>query len=249
MKLLFCRLLLLMHIILLLFFIPVRTAFSVEKLTFTTPSAPPYGPGDGPGFVAMIATEMFRRINIDIEVISLTAERSLTNVNAGIEDGELSRIAGMEQKYPNLVMVPETMLRFDFMALTRDTKISLAHWDDLAPYTVGMITGWKMFEYNVKKARKIIKVTTDIQLLQMLNLGRIDVALFGRWESHYLLQKLNIDAHLIEPPLATVASFMYLNKKHRLLVAKVSQALAAMKRDGTYQRISEQTLGKYKNRK
>ena len=56
---------------------------------------------------------------------------------------------------------------------------------------------------------------------------------------------MDMKAHLIQPPLAQREMFMYLHKKHKALVNKAAQALSSMKRDGSYQRIFDQTLGIY----
>ena len=39
--------------------------------------------------------------------------------------------------------------------------------------------------------------------------------------------------------------YIYMNKKHKDLVPKITQALEAMKQDGTYQKIKYQTLPEY----
>jgi len=218
-----------------------------DKLVLTTVSTPPYGAGgDGPGFVGSVAKELFTRLNIEIDLVSLPGERSIRSVNEGFVDGELSRIGGMESKYPNLVMVPEKMLDFDFVAISKNGDIKIENWEDLVPYKIGMVTGWKLFEIKVTEAKSIVKLSTDEQLFKMLDSGRIDIALFGRWSGHYFLNKLDLSAHVIEPPLASIASFMYLNKKHQALVEKVSDTLFEMKQDGSYQEIKERTLNIYR---
>ena len=130
-------------------------ASAAEKLVLTTPASPPLGPSSGPSFLKMTATEIFKRLGIEIEVISLPAERSIRNTNAGIEDGDLFRIAGLEKTYSNLIMVPEKMGDFEFMGYSLKAGVKVKNWAGLEPYKVGIITGWKMYELNVKRAEAI----------------------------------------------------------------------------------------------
>ena len=55
-------------------------------------------------------------------------------------------------------------------------------------------------------------------------------------------RELALDARLLEPPLASTEMFIYLHRKHAPLAGKLAAALAAMKQDGSYRRIFDETL-------
>ncbi len=83
--------------------------FAAERpvLVLNNTDGPPYSTPEGDGFIDLVGGEVFRRAGLALKTVKLPAERGLINANAGIEDGDLSRIAGLERDYPNLVRVPE----------------------------------------------------------------------------------------------------------------------------------------------
>ena len=62
---------------------------------------------------------------IEISIIFVPAERALRNVNDGIEDGNFLRIAGMSDKYPELVQVPEKLVVWEFVAFSRKVGVEM----------------------------------------------------------------------------------------------------------------------------
>jgi len=111
---------------------------------------PPYSTPGGEGVADLIVREAFRRAGVPVRVLYAPSERSLTNANEGIVDGEYLRISGLVSKYPNLVMVPEPICEYEFTAFTKKRGIRVAGWESLRPYNVGFITGWKILEENVR---------------------------------------------------------------------------------------------------
>jgi polar amino acid transport system substrate-binding protein len=217
-----------------------------EHLVLTTVALPPLGSTrEVPGFLELVAREAFRRVGRGIEVDTLPGERSLVNSESGLDDGDLMRAPGFESAYPNLVQVPESMGNMDFIAYTTrlDIKGPIT-WDALTQYAVGYPSGWKIFDRNVK-AREVTTVRTIDGLFPLLELKRVDLVLIDRWQGLYAARQQGSAAQLIEPPLASSPMFMYLNKKHAAIVPEVARALAAMKADGIYKKISDATLLPY----
>lgn len=195
----------------------------------------------GPVYQDFVLKEAFRRIGVRIKIINLPAERTLINVNEGIDDGTFVRIAGLEQDYPNMVMVPEVISVFDFIAYSKNPSIVINGWDSLRPYNVGIIVGWKILEANIKDTKSLMKVNDDVALFELLRLGRADIVIYDR-RGGEVARHLNIEgAHALGPPLATRELFLYLNSRHAAMVPKVAVALRDMKRDGTFERIKNST--------
>ncbi len=104
--------------------------------------------------------------------------------------------------------------------------------------------GWKIFDANVKNTEKTVMVGEPLQMFSLLQEGRADIALYEKWQG--LLQAKNSGLtgyQVLTPPFASMEMYMYLNKKHQVLVPQVARTLKQMKQDGTYQRIFHQTLG------
>ncbi|VAW93089.1 hypothetical protein MNBD_GAMMA23-1838 [hydrothermal vent metagenome] len=222
--------------------LPVSSADTV--LTITSGRGEPFVNDKQNGFYDLIVKNMFKRINIKAKTVLLPSERSLINANTGVDDGNIARIKGIEKKYTNLVMIPGKIIDFDFVAFTKNKKYKVKNWESLKLYNVAFINGWKLFEKKVKYHKSLVRTQNFSQLLELLNNGRADIALYdlwsGVWWMKYQARKTNIQ--YLKPPIASYQLYLYLNKKHIKLVPRLSSALASMKNDGTYQRIYEQTL-------
>lgn len=80
-------------------------------------------------------------------------------------------------------------------------------------------------------------------LFNLLKQERADIVVYERRQGLLMLQKLQADdINILEPPLAVKSMYPYLNKKHKELVPKLTEALRAMKKDGTYEHIIDEVL-------
>ncbi len=189
------------------------------------------------GLLDRVLTEAFRRIGIEVDIVYTPTEKSLLDVNAGILDAEINRVAGMELQYPDLRRVVEPNMTMEFVAFAR-RSIVINGWESLSKLDVGLVKGWKIFEANTESFPGVVKVPTEVELFTMLRKGRIDVALYDLLTGYVVLRDLGIEGvfHL-EPPLARRDMFLYVHKKHEGLLDDLALALRAMKADGMYGRI------------
>jgi len=212
-------------------------------LTITSSSLPPISTSDGTGFENLIAKEMFRRLGIEITFNILPAERTLVNLDKGYDDGTLSRIGGLAGKYKNLTQIDESVVTTDYVAFSRKKDIQLNGWDSLKPYTVGIITGWKILERNIKGTRSLTKARNAEQLFSLLDLDRVDLVIFSRLSGLQLIKDRGLKGiQVLEQPLARKDKYFYLHKKHRELAVKAATTLQEMKADGTLQRTIDQAI-------
>lgn len=203
----------------------------------------PFTTKAGDGFLDVVAGEAFRRAGLRLKLVKLPPERGLVNANAGIEDGDLTRIAGLEINYPNLVRVPEKLMDWHFVAFARQAKPKEATWASLEPLSVGHIKGWKIFEQNLRSTTHITTADTPDQLFTMLDKNRIDVALYERWLGYALAQQMRIqNLHVVEPPLAVREMYIYLHQRHASKVPAIAAALRAIKAEGLYTQICREKL-------
>lgn len=219
------------------------TAMAAEPLVISTGVGPPFTTGRRDGFLDLLLAEAFRRAGASAEMlVHESAERALMNANNGIDDGNAPRIAGLEAQYPNLMRIPEKLFDNDFVALSLKHRFATPDWNSLAPYHVGYLIGWKIFENNLAGRTEVTKVRDAGQLMSLLRQERADVILYERWQGLWRARELGLPIATMEPPLARQEMYCYLNRKHAALVPRVAAALAAMKRDGSYQRIFDATL-------
>ena len=214
-------------------------------LVLNEANAPPYNNTDRTGFFDVVAVEAFRRAGFELHLEKLPAERALLLSNSGVADGELNRVAGIEAQYPNLVRVPEKLVDWYFVAFSKDPSIP-GRIEAIRGRTVGLIRGWKIYERALAEAKDVIAADDAEQLFRLLQLDRIEVALYVRFMGLEQIRKLGIkDVRILDPPLYVRETFIYLHHRHADLVPPLAAALRAMKRDGTYQRVYDEKLLPY----
>jgi polar amino acid transport system substrate-binding protein len=218
-----------------------------HKLIINNAAQAPWANPEHTGFNDEIIKEVFRRIGHDLEISFMTANaRALANVNEGIDDGNMLRIEGMEKLFPNVRIVPEPVIYFEFVGFTKNPKIIIKEWADLEPYNVAYIRGWKIVESNVKKTQSLNIVKNADQLFDLLRNDRTDIIIFERIRGRYILDTEEIKGvRALEPPLSSSSFYLYLHKKHVEIIPSIVAALKEMKADGTYRQIFESTVGSF----
>lgn len=208
-----------------------------------TSTGAPYAKDDRTGFQDLVIAEVFRRIGLKARVEKYSASaRALINANENIDHGVAMRIKGMEKKFPNLVRVQERLIVNDFVAYSSGLSVSTDSWKSLEPYVVSHIHGWVIFERNLSRTQKKQAVKNPGQMFSMLSQGRIDMALYERWQGLHRARDTGVTVKVHEPPLASVDMYMYVHRKHAHLAPKLAKALRDMKADGTYRKIFDRVF-------
>jgi polar amino acid transport system substrate-binding protein len=217
-----------------------------QQMVLTTSMTSPLSKEDQTGFYDQVLIEAFRRVEQRIQIKHLPTERSITNANLGISDGEFPRISGLDRLYTNLLRVPEKIVDFEFVAFTWRPDIQLKDWNSCKPYNIAIVRGWKILEINLADARSLVKVKNQKLLFSLLGKHRTNIVVYSRFEGKEMIKQLGLKSiRVLEPPLATREMFLYLNKKHLQLVPVIAEQLRSMKHDGAYDRIFKKTLGPY----
>ncbi len=212
-------------------------------LVLNTWAPAPLSREDHSGYLDQIIIEAFRRINLKIYIEQKPVERSIKDANSGQGDGEFIRVQGLSQIYPNLILVPETIFDFEFVVFTKRKQLIINDWDSLKPFNVGIVIGWKILEKNVQNVRYRSNVIRPESLFRMLDLGRIDIAVYSKFLGLEIVNNLKIkDIVVNSTPLAVKPMYLYLHKKHRDIVPDVAKSLKSMKDDGTFLRLKKAYL-------
>jgi polar amino acid transport system substrate-binding protein len=217
-----------------------------QPLVLTTSMTSPLSRIDQTGFYDQVLAEAFRRVEQPMIIKHLTTERSITNANLGVTDGEFPRISGLEHLYPNLHRVPEKIDDFEFVAFTWRSDIQLKNWASCKPYNVAIVRGWKILETNLADVKSLLKVKNQRLLFPLLAKHRTDIVVYSHYEGLEIIEQLGLQSiRVLEPPLATREMFLYLNKKHISLIPALTKQLQIMKHDGTYDRIYRKMIKSY----
>ncbi len=207
-------------------------------LVLNSADGPPFSKPDETGIIDGVLKEAFQRLGLEISIIAVPAERALLNASEGNDDGTFSRIAGMSEKYPGLIQVPEKIVDFEFVAFSRNIDMATNGWENLRPYDVAIITGWKILEESIKNTRSLHKVRNERILFNLLARDQVDIVVYSRLGGIATIREMGLqDIKVLEPPFAVREMFLYLNTRHAELVDPVSASLKKMKEDGVFQRI------------
>lgn len=226
---------------------PQAHAAEVTTLVLNDANSAPFTNESGTGLVDIVAGEAFRRAGLKLKLVRLPAERALINANAGIEDGEVSRVAGIEKAYPNLIPVPEKLVDHHFVVFTRNTTLKVASWESLHSMSVGYIRGYKIVERNIPSGTRTITANDAEQLFAMLDKGRVDAIIYRRWEGLALAKKLGIqNVYIVEPSLVEAGIYIYLNKKHADKVPLIATALREIRAEGLFSRACREAFSAFK---
>jgi len=214
-----------------------------NRLSIPRENIPPISTNDATGYEDLLARELYKRLGYDVEFHLLPSERIFVNVNKGIDDGFLSRIGGLSKTYPNLVQIEESVVTTDYVAFSRLANVQLAGWQSLKPYTVAIVTGWKILENNIKDVQSLTKVENIEQLFRLLDSGRVDLVVMARMPGLQIIKDHGLKGiRVAEPPLAQRKKYFYLHKKYQDLAVRASAVLREMKADGSHRRIIDSVL-------
>ena len=218
-------------------------AYAGAPLVINTILAPPLIDLKNGGLLDRTTTEAFKRAGLELDFQPLPAQRSLLNLDAGIDDGNLARVPGLEQIFPNIRMVPEKLVDFRFVAFTQNPTIEVKDWDSLQSYSVAIIHGWQIVEMNTANHKSLLKVRTAEQLFNLLQQGRVDLVVYEYSMGQTMAKSMNMkDVRVLQPDLAQRPLHLYLHKSHEPLLPLINQALVSMKSDGAYQQIFQATM-------
>jgi len=194
--------------------------------------------------VESIVAEGFKRAGIEMKYHTLPPERSLRNVDLGIDDVEAGRIEGLSKTYPNLVRVRVPIHSIDIVFLSRDNAHPKGQHiktiADIKPYNVGLIRGVKIAERIAQKAnpKSITKATSYAMLIKMLVNGRIDVIITSKIALLTMLgQTKERGLHMTSKPIVSLLLYTHLNKKHSSLIPKLEHSYNSMLKDGTIKKL------------
>ncbi len=235
-----------------LFLFGINNIKAAETLVIETIYKAPLSTPDGKGLVDLITKERFARSGLNVTLQPVPNAQALEQADSGIFDGDIMRIGeAVTKKYQNLLRVPGTFYRFEFMVFTKNRDFKLTEgWNSLKTQRVAIPQGWVLLEDKLTESNTVSveRISSPAQLFSALHRGKVDAIVFERMMGYELLKSLGSkDIVAIEPPLDNKEMFLYLNKKHEALVPKLDDALKSMINDGTIKKLTDDFLSKYKN--
>ena len=162
-------------------------------------------------------------------------------------DGDAARVPNIKEIAPknttNLVQVPESILVMKLVVYTKTLSFPVDGWSSLENCHNGARIGAKILENNIPGKRTFLPTT--IQLLKMLDSDRIDTLVEWSLIADNAINNLKMTTiKKLSPPVKLQPFYIYLHKKHQLLVPRLAKVLIQMKEDGSFERIEKGVLKK-----
>lgn len=188
-----------------------------------------------------ILTEAYAELGITIELVALPSPRSMELAHRGLLDGELGRIDGVTDMYPNLLKVNWPLIHLDTVAITSQPTLRFGDTPDLLAYRLGIVRGALINEHVTFNASQTVEVTRSEQLIRMLHTQRIDLAIMPRSVA-LLLLKQDPELRILEPSLGVHPIHHYLHRRHHALIPELQRVLHTMFEKGRITWLEQQFL-------
>lgn len=178
-----------------------------------------------------VLTTAYKSIGYDIELVVLTPKKALVESNAGRIDGEVARIAFIEQDYPNLVRVPVTICSMAYKLYSKKS-LKLESYQQLNSLRFGIRKGVLYLEKTFRRF-KPKSYNSNRQLIELLLQDRLDVITM----SENVLRRNTSLSELAKfrkskLKLPKVPLYHYLHKKNAALLPKITEALKELQQSG-----------------
>ncbi|MEM5527896.1 hypothetical protein WN093_03595 [Gammaproteobacteria bacterium AS21] len=177
-----------------------------------------------------IVSQIYQKLDYDIVIKQYPDKRALKMSNNGEVDGELLRIKGMQQYYPNLRMVPTAIDQLDAQALAIDLDVEMNDWQDLKPYKIGIINGIKYAQIGTL-GMQVHPVNTYQELFDLLERKRVDVIVCTKFACDYELKKLQDNNIKSLGVVQRIPLYHYLHRKHEKLIPLLNAKIIQMHKE------------------
>ena len=180
-----------------------------------------------------LVTLAYQNINQPITISYIPSYRSLKLVNQGAMDGELYRVADINKRYPNLIIVPVPLYYIKLTAYAKSDAIIIDGWRSLSAYHLGIIRGVELVNKQTISMHRTI-ADNHSQLFNMLQNDRIQIALSARFSATPILNALkDSEIKALKPAILSVPVYHFVHKKNQHLIPALTKALENLIGDKT----------------
>lgn len=183
---------------------------------------------------ALIIPEIFKKMDIDVTITPLPAERAQHLVISGVKDGEIMRVYAYGIENPAMIRVPTPYYYIEttaFIKIGRDIIINSK--DDLSNYRLAKVLGIKHTNNITEGLDNVVNITNTDNMMKLLDAERFDIALTSKSGGLSVINRLGLDnLTTIPQPLAKLDLFIYVHEKHKGLVPQIDDVIKNMKQSG-----------------
>ena len=191
----------------------------------------------------MVLRYAYEQLEIDFELTGLPVARALQMANQGETDGELSRITGLTDMYPNLIQIPVAINQVDINLYrpSSDSQLAVHQWLTARSKRLGCLKGIvAIAQYATKHGLRCHDIEEPLNGLNMILAGNIDGFI-----SPQILTKSYLDAQtetvFSADTLTQLPMYHYLHKKHQDLAIRLTEVLTKMQQSGSIEQLVRET--------
>ena len=190
----------------------------------------------------VVLREAYSRLGYRLEVTRYPAERAIRLADKGEFDGEVQRIDGIGELYPNLVQVYPTINHIEGGVFATRDDIRIESWEDMRAYRCGIIRGIKFAELRTEGMDRYI-VGGYNRLFTMLAHERFELAVSPLLTGAYNLKSGGFDGiQPAGPALERFDLYHYLHRSRTDLLPKIEAELTRMQQSGELAGIRERIV-------
>ena len=211
--------------------------FIIFLLLLPTLDAKTYKFSGGKGnTVQLIASKIlqvaYNRAKVKIEPVFLQPEESLQASNSAKTDGELARIEQISTIYPNLVIVPVSLITVSAVAFSKNKSLKITKWDDLKDYKITIVKGTKFIEKASISIDKQV-VLSFKEAFDDLNSGKTDIIIIPKLSGLKMIFENNYKKiYLVSDSLKSMKLYHFVHKNNVHLIPIITPILESMKENG-----------------
>lgn len=165
--------------------------------------------------------EIYIEAGLAIEFVELPLARSIHAAELGLVDGELGRTPTVIKKNSSLRPLG-TPLTMRIVSVRQRSEPTIDDIDALGGLVIGHLNGMRSVVASLQPGARTKTAVGNEQLLELLDRGRLDVALMIERDASVLVS--HHPKLAIGPPLLTFPVFHYLQVRHRALLPLLFEA-------------------------
>lgn len=192
-----------------------------------------------------VLKEAYHRLGYQVNFIPFPTQRSLVEANLGHVDGELMRHKDITNDYPNLIRIPVSIFSEKMVVFAHNPKLiekmGPLNWENIAPYRLGSIIGFKVAEEAAKTLKVDFVVNLEVLFNKLIE-GRTDFVLGTYSSGCYVKTKFGHSVFLVDGYLAKYNSYHHLHRSNSHLVKPLTNILIKMKENNEISHINNHIL-------
>lgn len=185
-----------------------------------------------------VMAPIYQRIGYDMLIVRFPGKRSLVEANKGTTEGELIRIAAIQEVYPNLIRIPYAISSVKVMSVTLSDQSVINNRSDMFGRRVGVLRGVEVFETLTQYVQREIVNSID-SLFELLLSGRVDAILFTESDVKKYIKNngLSERVKIGNKPILELPLYHFVNKNHQEIIEKLNREMQMLEESGELQAL------------